>query len=351
MATKFVLLKSQLSECPPNNTVPLYSVYTLVPSPPQPYPLQPQTRLQWRRCADLPVGMCGAQSAQVGGKVCIGAGATNSRDNADLVFQYDPERDGWATLPPCPVSLFALGQFQGHIITVGGILRGGSDRTNKLHRYKEESQEWEEFLLPMPTSRRSLSVITTQSAIIACGGIVSTGKKCATVEVYTVETGQWHAADPLPIPCSSMTSVTIADTCYLLGGYDNTGNPARCVLGAPISSLIEKATSPPRGLASIFNRSLWKTLQDTPLTLSAAACLSCLLAVGGHDDRIQHSPAVHMFQPQTNSWARMTSGDLPVAVNRATAVQLPDNKLLVCGGWTTKEGCTENVYMASITNS
>ncbi len=293
--------------------------------------------------------MRAAQSVRVGGKVYVGAGFTTSGDDAYLVFQYDPERDGWAALPPCPVRLFALVQFQGHIITVGGVLRKGGDTTNKLHRYKEESQEWKEFLLPMPTARSNLSVITTQSAIIACGGIDSTGKKCATVEVYT---GQWHAADPLPISCYRMTSVTITDTCYLLGGFDNPKKPTRCVLSAQVSSVIEKATSPPRGLASISNRSLWKTLQDTPLKLSTAACLSrCLLAVGGRDDRNQNLPLVHMFQSQTNSWVRMTSGDLPVAALAAAVLQLPVNKLLVCGGQTTDDTRTKNVYMASITHS
>ncbi len=275
-----------------------------------------------------------------------------NREDRYLLFQYDPERDGWATLPPCPVRRFALAQFQGHIITVGGVVHKGYYTTNKLHRYKEESQEWEEFLLPLPTARRDLSVITTQSAIIACGGIDSAGGVCVTVEVYTVETGQWHAADPLPIPCYQMTSITIADTCYLLGGCDRSYQPVKTVLCAPVPSVVVKATSPPRGLASIFNRSLWKTLQDTPLTMSTAACLSgCLLAVGGRDDRCQNSPVIHMFQPQTNSWARMTSGDLPVAVKQAAAIQLPDNKLVVCGGRTTQEGSTKNVYMASITHS
>ncbi len=320
----------------------MYVIVFILWSPPQPHPLQPQTKLQWRRCADLAVGMWGAQSVQVGGKVYVGAGYTSSEDDGYLVFQYDPERDGWATLPPCHVKWFALGQFQGHIITVGGVVHKGYYTTNKLHRYKEESQEWEEFLLPMPTARWLLSVITTQSAIIACGGVDSTGKKCATVEVYTVKAGQWHAADPLPIPCYQMTTVTITDTCYLLGGADNPSNPTRCFLSAPISPLIAKATSPLHWLASIFNTSLWKILQDTPLKFSTAACLSgCLLAVGGCDDR--NSSAVHMFHPQTNSWARMTSCDLPVAVKQSTAVQLPDNKLLVCGG--------ETMYVASITHS
>ncbi len=158
--------------------------------PPQLLPLQPQTRLQWRRCADLPVEMTGAQAVLVGGNVCIGGGDTVG--NNHLLFQYDRGRDGWDSLPPCPVRWFGLGQFKGHIITVGGRTHGG-DITNILHRYEEESQTWEEYLRPMPTPRQSLSVITrltTQSAIIACGGLDSRWQVCATVEVYTDETDQ-----------------------------------------------------------------------------------------------------------------------------------------------------------------
>ncbi len=322
-------------------------------SPPQPHPLQPQTRLQWKRCADPPcsVGIFGARSVRVGGKVYVGAGAMSSGDNAYLVCQYDPERDGWATLPLCLVKWCALGQFQGHIITVGGVLRRGGVTTNKLHRYQEESQEWEEFLLPMPTARLVLSVISTQSAIIACGGKDSIWVRCATVEVYTVKTSQWYATDPLPIPCCQITSVTIADTCYLLGGSDDA---TAHVLSAPISSLIEKSTSRFRRFTSAFS-TLWKPLQqDTPLNRSTAACLSgCLLAVGGHYNRDQESPLpdVHMLHPQTNSWVRMTSADLPVAVSAATAVELPDNKLLVGGGYTAGVGYTKYVHMASITHN
>ncbi len=114
----------------------LHNVVSVPWSPPQPLPLQPQTRLQWRRCADLPVEMRGAQAVLVGGKVCDGGGDTEIYGNVCLLL-YDRGRDGWATLPPCPVRWFGLGQFKGHIITVGGISREG-DTTNKLHCYKED---------------------------------------------------------------------------------------------------------------------------------------------------------------------------------------------------------------------
>ncbi len=335
-------------------------------SPPQPLPIQPQTRLQWRRCADLPVEMTRAQAVLVGGKVCVGGcNIGNSHNlfqddreddtvgNSHLLFQYNRGRDGWVALPPCPVRWFGLGQFKGHIITVGGRTHEG-DITNKLHRYEEESQTWEEYIRPMLTPRWRLSVITTLSAIIACGGVDSRVHIRENVEVYTDETDQWHTADPLPIRYYLITSVTINDTCYLLGGRDESSNTTNTVVCAPVTSLVEKAKSPHNWFSILFNgsnASVWKTLKDTPLKQSTAASVSgCLLAVGGCDDREQLSPAVHMFQPQTNSWVRMTSGDLPLAVHEVTAIELPDNELFLCGGYSAKDK-RKGVFIGSITDS
>ncbi len=322
-------------------------VMSILWSPPQPFSLQSQTKLQWERCADLPVGMGLAQAVLVGGKVCVGGGDAVGKDH--LLFQYDRGRDGWDTLPPLPVSWFGLGLFKGQFFTVGGITREGNT-TNNLHRYKEESRAWEKYLRPMPTPRWALSVITTQSAIVACGGRDSNWQVCATVEVYTDETDQWHIADPLPIRCYLMTSVIINDTCYLLGGYDQSLDPTKTVLCTPISSLVEKAKSPPRWFAAIF-RYVWKTLKDTPLNSSTAASMSgSLLAVGGREDLPQDSPAVHMFQPRTNSWVRMISGDLPGAVRAIVAIELPSNELFFCGGY-SEVVRSKGVFIGSITDN
>ena len=100
----------------------------------------------------------------------------------------------------------------------------------------------------MSTARFWLSVATTQSAIVASGG--ATGMRngravlCDTVEVYSSETSQWHTTDSLPVPCGVMTSVTIADTWYQLGGNNISDTPIPTVLYAPLTSLIQKATSP-----------------------------------------------------------------------------------------------------------
>ncbi len=289
------------------------------------------------------------QSVVVGGKVYIGGGYSDGGTSDEyLVFQYDPERDGWDALPPCHVKLFALAQFQGHLITVGGNTDQGK-ATGKVYRYREESHEWEEYLKPMPTARGNLVVISTQSAIIACGGQAGSKNKFAAVEVYTAETAQWRVSDPLPSRYSDTTSVTIGDTCYLLGGHNKNNAATKTVLCAPVSSLIRNAVSPS---AKAFKRSVWETLTHSPLYFSTAASLDgCLLSVGGYDVNVsvRTYPAVHMFVRDTNSWVRMPSGDLPTESSAVTAIELPDNKLLVCGGWDNIDRYLRYVYMGYIT--
>ena len=151
----------------------------------------------------MPVGMIRSQVVVMGERVYMGGGITKCNEDHFQVFQCNLTRDEWSGLPPHHVIFFAMGQFLGSLITVGGMIPHGG-YTGKVYRFKEESQKWEEFLKPMPTARYHLSVATTQSAIVASGGTTDEGGSgktvpCDTVEVYSSETSQWHTADPLPV--------------------------------------------------------------------------------------------------------------------------------------------------------
>ena len=297
----------------------------------------------------MPVKMERPQVVVMGEKVYMGGGHTKHTKDKNWVFQYEALKDDWSRLPlhHMHVIFFAMAQFKGNLIIVGGRIPDGGGVMGKVYRFKEQSQKWEEFLKPMPTGRYAFSVATTQSAIVASGG--GTGFKdgeavySATVEVYSSETSQWHTADPLPVPCGGMASVTIADTWYQLGG-----NGTDAILYAPLTTLIQRATSPTHQSAS--HKSVWKTLPDTPLKVSAAASLSGnLLAVGGLNDSTPSSPALYAFLPLTNSWVRVTTGDLPEPRYVCTAVQLPSNQLLVLGGRDDHRKLTKTVFLGSIT--
>ena len=296
----------------------------------------------------MPVVMANAQAVVMEEKVYIGGGNTENDENDHQVFQYDPSRNEWSRLPPHHVTIFAMAQFMGCFITVGGMMQHCI--TGKVYRFIEESQKWKEFLKPMPTARAYSSVATTQSAIVASGGVTDIrddeAMASATVEVYSSETSQWHTADPLPVPCWIMTSVTIADIWYQLGGVGD--KDLTTVLYAPLTTLIQKATSPAHQSANPM--SVWKTLPDTPMYMSAAASLSGnLLAVGGYNEETYASKAVHIFSPLTNSWVRGTTGDLPEPCYSYTALQLSSNQVLVVGGADNQDKRTKTVFLGSIT--
>lgn len=291
--------------------------------------------------------MASLQSVLVGAKAYVGGGKADRVDEQFLVCQYDPEKDCWEKLPPCPVKWFALGQFQGRLITVGGDTRQGVV-TDKVYEYKEESRRWKETLKPMPTPRYHLSIITTQSSIIACGGMNRLDARFATVEIYIAETKQWHEADPLPLPCYSMTPVVIDDTCYLLGGNGRMRVAIKTLLRTSVSSLIESARESSTSTPNPQRGSAWKTLTPSPLLSCTAVSLGGhLLAIGGCKE--QACSTVHMLLPPSYSWVEVDESDLPVARFAATALQLTDNsKVLVCGGRDYEQKLTNSVYVGTM---
>ena len=54
------------------------------------------------------------------------------------------------------------------------------------------------------------------------------------------------------------------------------------------------------------------------------------------------------FFPLTNSWVRVTTGDLPEPCYACTAVQLLSNQLLVVGGFNDQGNRTKTVFLGSI---
>ena len=298
----------------------------------------------------MPEGRAWATAFVMGEKVYVAGGNTQTlEDSQQQVFQYDPSKDEWSSLPPYEAFWCTVGQFMGTLITVGGLIQDSI--IGKVYRFIEESQNWEEFLKPMPTARYWPTLATTQSAIVASGGNIGIQGglpvPCDTVEVYSTETSEWHTADPLPVPCSAMTSVTIADIWYQLGGFGSVDDGITTVLCAPLTSLIQKTTSPTHQSAS--PTSVWKTLPDTPLKSSAAANVNGnLLAVGGFYASNSVSPAVYMFLPDTNSWVRVTTGDLPVPRYALAAAQLSSSQVLVAGGLGENNNLnTKTVFMGS----
>ena len=307
--------------------------------------LSPHTRLQWRKGTDAPEGFGGAQAVVTGESVFVGGGRTGYK-----IYQYSWRREVWSTLPECPVRRFGMTQFMGRLTTVGGRDQAGS-RTAHVYKFVSKSQRWQESLPPMPTARSSVIVVARRSsspkppAIAVCGGR-GVGGVLNTVEVYCHSTSRWHAAEPLPTPLWGLTSASVGDTTYLLGGVDRTGISSKQCFQVCLDSLIDRAASPRASPSQ--HGSLWTTVRDTPLTDSCAeSLLGSLVAIGGLDtSTLSPSAAIHLLT-SSGSWERVRGGDLPETRCWLTAVCLPSGELMVvgCGDRLTS---TRTLLIASI---
>ena len=312
--------------------------------------LSPHTRLQWRRGADAPEGFDRAQAVVMGESVYVegGVGRTGHK-----IFQYSWRRGAWSTLPECPVRWFGLTQFMGKLTTVGGLDQARS-RTARVYDFVSESQRWQESLPPMPTARWDVTVVAHPSSspkppgITVCGGWGDGGVLLNTVEVYCYSTSQWHAAEPLPTPLYGLTSASVGDTTYLLGGVVGIGISSEQCFQVHLDSLIDRAAS--HRASPSQHGSLWTTVRDTPLTDSCAcSLLGSLVTIGGRDSSTcPPSAAVHLLTSR-GSWERVRGGDLPEPRHLSTAVCLPSGELMVVGGG---DGQTSmrTLFIASIAN-
>ena len=285
------------------------------------------------------------------------------------VLCYNLATDSWNTLPRCSTYFFAIAYFMGKLIAVGGL----TDQDNvtvvgTVYEFNEATKEWVKSVdIPaMPTPRSTPTVIvrhgpSSSPAIAACGGLkqdedekpfvtgevyastphgrssiatckeldeVPTGKNrkpCDTVEVYSHDAKQWHKGVSLPHFRYWMSSVTIQNKCYLLGGYSYGRNYKECIF-ADLDSLMDTGDS------ACATTSIWKPIKAIPLMGATAARLGeNLVAIGGQDDDNHTSTAVHILTGD-GSWKKLPSAVLPEPCKQAAAINLSSGELIIIGG-------------------
>lgn len=307
-----------------------------------------QAGIAYKQCAELPVRINYANAVVINDKVYCGGGMTDHSDKEYVVYCYDPSRDNWTTLPPLPVKWFGLGQINGKLVAIGGLKKSGHQATNEICTYSQQSQKWKQKIPPMPTVRWSPGVFSLQSALIVAGGYeMPSHAYTAAVEVFKPGISQWYRTDPLPTPCQDVSVVAIGNTCYALGGYNES--LLNQALYASVEDLLGDAVPANQTThsGSTGTQSTWKTLPDTPTYRPAAAMLSGdLLAVGGGKtfEGGGAKKEVYMYSPSTNSWIYISN--LPAPRSRAAVALLSSTDILVIGGY-HDGGSMNTVYKGS----
>ena len=252
----------------------------------------------------------------------------------------------WRILPECPKWFFSIAVVNGQLTAIGGIhLDIATNTLLSLSQDKPDisKQKWLEQLPPMTYCHSSPAVSTTNTSLIVAGGW-GPGVKKTEVEVMDTQTLQWSTVASLPLPLSEATATICGDRLYLGGGFSSDG-PTKSVLECEVKDLLQ---SQPPSLASRIGLSrrpqVWREVAPLPVTLSSLVTFQGhLLAVGGVRGADSTSE-VREYDAATNSWNGISQ--MRAQQCRSLAVVLPNNTLMVCGGFTS-EGRTNSVEIAN----
>ena len=280
----------------------------------------------------MPFEMWSAQAVVFKGKAYIGGGLASSDRERQTVMVYDPQQDSFDTLPPYTCRYFSMAVVNNQLVLVCGKDVQTGRKTNKLGVWNEESRKWTHPLPPMTTACSSPSVTSHNNRWLVVMAGYGDGTELSRVEILdTTESGQWYHAAPLPQTCCRVTTVTIGNTCCLLGGF--SGHIAsKKVFCVNLDDLISQALSQPAGASAPPTPSPWMTLTDTPTSWSIAFSLNgSLLSVGGEGG----SKAIYHYQPSTRSWIK--AGELPAERSKCACTVLPSGEVFVAGGYNNSE--------------
>ncbi len=262
----------------------------------------------------MPIRMgSSVQSVVIDDTVYVGGGGAASND-CDRCTVMKLKHDQWTKLL-YTAKWFAMTSLANRLVLVGGRDPTKKKLTNQLSVFK--SGEWTHPYPPMNIARNYSTAVSFNNHIIVAGGYDDKGYT-SSVEVLDVASRRWYIAQSLPHRQAMLKSTLIGNTLYLMGGYDHTRRATKMVYHVDLNELIAKTPT------------LWQTIEDTPLELSAPLSIGrSLLAVGGLDDR--SSSWIHLYQPDTRRWVKV--GDLRSARYCCTCSVLPSGEVIVAGGF------------------
>ena len=266
------------------------------------------------------------------------------------IHAYNMNTHTWSQLPDSSFKCCALAIVNNLLTFIGG--RKDKIITHKLitlTRMGEVAKYTEEFP-PMPTKRYGACALSTESALLVAGGQGKAGTaKLATTELLNTATLQWSTLVDLPQQTFGGSLLQIGgDTIYLLGAYDKLAHPIRSMYSCSLNALLQSRN--PQLLGSCLTTSLspssvWR--RECNLSAIDSAYVSLhdqLLAIGGKDSDDKPVKAVRLYNPSSNSWEIISHMATPRC--ECYAAVLPDNQLIVVGGFTGK-GKTETVEIAA----
>ncbi len=238
---------------------------------------------------------------------------------ANVVEEYDPPTDTWATKTPIPTGRAYPGVVaasNGRIYVIGGWASWGW-HTQANEEYDPLSDAWVSRA-PIPTARYDFGVAEgIDGKLYAIGGNYYPTTALNYVEAYDPITNTWEIRTPMPTKRMSGATVAASDgKIYVFGGYDGAGGYLTTVEAYdPIADS-------------------WTTKAPMPTRRRGPGAVQApngkIYVIGGDQNETIYLPTVEVYDPVTDSWA----SDTPMPTGRGWHGEaLVNGMVYVIGGY------------------
>ena len=282
------------------------------------------SKMTWREGKKAPEGMMRGAAVVYGNTVYF----TPADSSRVYSYQNILGNEQWSRLPDNPNKAFSLAVIDGLLTSVGGWNAGPTNTLLSLTGEGERKQ-WSEVFPPMPTPRYHTACITTEKALVVAGG--KAGGDMDIMEVMDIKTKQWTTVCPLPQKLWSLSGIVCGDSLYLAGGFTG-GSESISVFTCSLPDLWQPETLGSRIQQTLTRSNVWKEISSLPVTGSTLASFGGhLLAIGGNDSG-NSTTDVYKYDSHTDSWHVISQ--MKNKRSLCLAVTLPEDQLIVVGGWT-----------------
>ena len=305
-------------------------------------PASKELTLKWRKGPKAPAAMHRGSSTIIRETVYVND--YYSRD----VYAFHCNTTQWSTLPQSPYRDSTLTTINSMLTTVGGEdTTSRYKTTNKVITHRDH--KWVELYPPMPTGRYWAAVLSTTTHVAVMGGR-NDNNRLAITEVMDIQTKQWSTASPLPYEIYLATTTLCGEILYLMGGdtYSNKYSVLSCCFSDLVQST--QSTRPstrkwPWSSTVATHSKVWHNIPELPVMRSIFVTVQGkVLAIGGQDKQDKRTTSIYELNTDNNEWSHKS--DMNVARSDCLATALPDNNILVVGGW-TDTGRTDETEIAT----
>lgn len=276
------------------------------------------------------------------------------------IYAFDSADGSWTQVPVCPhVNGYCSIAVVNGLLTTVGDYDYGERYSNRLFSLMAQDQHWRKAFPNMPTKRCLTTVLCTGTALIVAGGRGKDRLVKDTVEVMNTESCKWFSAADLPEPLFCSTATVCGDRIYIAGGKDrySLSTPAvyTCLLSALLKSCKSRLfrthhplLSDPVTVSGGDRPSIWSRVTDLPVVGSTCVSLNGhLLAVGGRELNHSATTTIHVYNSTDNCWVALDHR-MSTPRSECFAAVLPDNRLLIAGGYVAASNIASTVEIATI---